>query len=78
MTCSFKIATSVARNNSRVTRSTWIVLPDDHGFDARKASGFVPFRTLAAFRNGRKIDCQDPPLKKLAVACGNHPYEDGE
>ena len=76
MSCSFKTAMSVARNNSRTTRSTWIVLADDHGYDARETNDFVPFRTLAAYHNGRKIACNATSLTKLAIACGNHPYED--
>lgn len=79
MTCSWKTALSIARNNSRVrTKSIWAVLPDDHGFDVQEVTGFVPYRISAAFKNGRRIGNGSNVLKQLAVVCGNHPYENGE
>jgi len=62
MTCSFKTAMSVARSNSRNQSEDWIV---EHLYDeqytARKARDIVPgkqlpyARTVAAYRNGRKL-----------------------
>ena len=78
MTCSLETAKSAARNNSRTTGTIWAVLPDDHGFDIREVKEFVPYRVVAAFKNGRKLKFwQGEQMKDLAIACGNHPYEDG-
>ena len=73
MSASLKTALSVARNNSRRTKSCWIVLKDELGFDVQEAGEFVPRRVVGAFDKGKRL----PDLTVLAVNCGNHPYEDG-